>query len=256
MHGILEVNSFNSYLDLAMEIGAEMLFSGAEIYRVEDTISRICKYFGAKETEVFSTTSLIIVTIKNEEIGAVTQSKRINGYTYDLDSVKKYNELSRDICNGRYTYQEIKQKITEIKNGPKRLIGEIALSYAIISMAFTIFFGGVFTDALISGLIGVLMRLFEVGLKKIKVNRFIVLFSCSFLASILAKLFVYCGIGIKEGYINLGNIMILISGLLFTNSIRDMIMENILSGLIKFFEAILIALAIGLGFAMGNALVG
>lgn len=253
MHGVFDEYSFNSCLSLAIEIGAQMLYSGAEIHRVEDTISRLCKCLGAKDAEVFSTTSLIIVTVTGDKFGSISQSKRITGYTYNLDSVTKYNELSRDICDGKYSYEEIREKIEAIKNDQKRSSVEIAISYAMISMAFTVFFGGVFTDALLSGFIGVCMRMLEVGLKKIKVNRFIILFSCSFLASIMAKLFVNFGIGIKEGYINLGNIMILISGLLFTNSIRDMIMENILSGLLKFFEALLIALAIGLGFAMGNA---
>ena len=41
-------------LKYAMEIGECMLVSGAGVSRVEDTISRICKAYGAKEANVFS----------------------------------------------------------------------------------------------------------------------------------------------------------------------------------------------------------
>ena len=51
-------------LKYAMEIGECMLVSGAGVSRVEDTISRICKAYGAKEANVFSITSSIVTQRK------------------------------------------------------------------------------------------------------------------------------------------------------------------------------------------------
>ena len=54
--------------------------------------------------------------------------------------------------------------------------------------------------------------------------------------------------------ISIGNIMLLIPGLALTNSLRDMFSGNTISGLMRFIEAILLALTIALGFAMVLAL--
>ena len=55
----------NQVLAFAMEIGEWMLISGAGVARVEDTINRICKAYGARETNVFSITTSIVTTVQN-----------------------------------------------------------------------------------------------------------------------------------------------------------------------------------------------
>ena len=47
-------------------------------FKVEDTISRICKAYGAKEANVFSITSSIVTTIEDEKGEILTQTKRIS----------------------------------------------------------------------------------------------------------------------------------------------------------------------------------
>ena len=46
-------------LCLALDVGEGMLKNGGEISRVEDTIERICKAYGAAHVEVFSIISFI-----------------------------------------------------------------------------------------------------------------------------------------------------------------------------------------------------
>ena len=52
------------YLYFAMSIGEKMLISGAEVGRVEDTISRICYAYGAKKVDVLSMNNAIITTVE------------------------------------------------------------------------------------------------------------------------------------------------------------------------------------------------
>ena len=51
-------------LCLAMDIGEGMLKCGAEIHRVEDTIERVCKAYGAVHVEIFAIPSVIISAIR------------------------------------------------------------------------------------------------------------------------------------------------------------------------------------------------
>ena len=62
------------------------------------------------------------------------------------------------------------------------------------------------------------------------------------------------GLGESVDMISIGNIMLLIPGIPLTNSLRDMFTGNTISGLLRFSEAILLALAIAFGFAAVAAL--
>ena len=64
-------------LEYALDIGEQMVICGAEISRVEDTIERICRAYGAERIDVFSITSCIIATLKMEGEPPVTQTRRI-----------------------------------------------------------------------------------------------------------------------------------------------------------------------------------
>ena len=48
----------------ALDIGERMLLSGGEVSRVEDTISRILKSYGAQRVEVFTILSFISYLVR------------------------------------------------------------------------------------------------------------------------------------------------------------------------------------------------
>lgn len=51
-------------LTCALDIGEQMLTSGAEVARVEDSIERICRAYQAEQVHVFSITSSILLTVR------------------------------------------------------------------------------------------------------------------------------------------------------------------------------------------------
>ena len=63
----------NEMLTLAIEMGRAMLKSGAEVARVEDTITRICSAYGCDEINVFTITSSIVVTVRSPGGEMITQ---------------------------------------------------------------------------------------------------------------------------------------------------------------------------------------
>ena len=67
---------------------------------------------------------------------------------------------------------------------------------------------------------------------------------------LLAVVLTRLGLGNSVDKISIGNVMLLIPGISFTTSLRDMISGDTISGLLGLCEAILRALAIGLGFAL------
>lgn len=244
---------FDRILSYASDIGAGMLKSGAEINRVEDTISRICRHFSARNINAFATPYNIVTTVEFNNI-TYTQSRRIVTMSYNLQSLAMYNELSRQICNNNVSFLEIEDKIKKIKNTSGASEIRIIISYFYIGLGFCIFFGGTLKDSLVAGLISIIMRFVETSLRKVNINRFIVISACGFTIAILSSLAERIGSELSSEHISIGIIMILISGLLFTNSFKEMFMDNILTGAIKLFEALFIAMAICIGFALASIL--
>jgi len=76
---------FNRVLSCALDIGEHMLVSGAEVYRVEDCIRRICFAYGATDVDVFTITSSIVATVEPPGEQRLTQTRRIEYYAYCMN---------------------------------------------------------------------------------------------------------------------------------------------------------------------------
>ena len=84
------------YLPVFLDMGDALLGSGAEIFRVEDTLNRMGYACGATQMNVFVITSSIVVTMEFPGDGARTQTRRIreNGGN-DFTRLEQLNDLSR-----------------------------------------------------------------------------------------------------------------------------------------------------------------
>ena len=68
--------NINNILERAIDIGQRMLVTGAEVSRVERTIKFICHAYGVRHVDVMVITSSIIVTIRGNDIGVLTDAAR------------------------------------------------------------------------------------------------------------------------------------------------------------------------------------
>lgn len=87
-------------LTCAINIGEQLLINGAEISRVEDTISRICSAYGVRQSHIFSIASCIIVSLETSDGEWITQTRRILNYGTNMYKLDRLNNLSRKICSG------------------------------------------------------------------------------------------------------------------------------------------------------------
>lgn len=243
-------------LTCALDIGEQMLISGAEIGRVEDSVRLICSAYGCVRTDVFTITSSIVVSIEDDNRKFYTQTRRITGTKTNLHRLDQLNNLSREICRERPTYSYVQTKLQTIgKAGTYPLWLQI-LSSAMIGGAFAVFFGGCLTDGLVAAPLGALMCLTTNLLQKVRMNQIFVNVVAAFILSAAAIAAVQFGLGQDANKIIIGNIMLLIPGIALTNSIRDMISGDIMSGMLRFFDAILVAAAIAAGYILAARLMG
>ena len=89
----------NEYLllDFAADLGYHLAVSGAETYRVEDTVRRILEAYGL-QPEVAAVPGYLIVSILTPKQEPITRMRRIGFHGNDLDTVERLNALSRRLC--------------------------------------------------------------------------------------------------------------------------------------------------------------
>ena len=82
-----------------LDIGETLLASGAEINRVEDTITRLSSAYGAEEINIFVITSDIVLTVLFRDGVELTQTRRIHrAASSDFAKLEQLNALSRACC--------------------------------------------------------------------------------------------------------------------------------------------------------------
>ncbi len=242
--------STGEVLSLAMDLGKSMVKCGAEMNRVEETIIRVCYAYGMKRVEVFSIISMMMVTAFDEEGKDYTQSRRIYAYSNNLGRLEKLNALSRKICFECPDVSLARDELEKINNEEKRFRLSACLGNCIAAAAFAIFFGGSWRDALASVPIAVMIYLMNSFIKAKGMNRLFFTAVCSALSGFFALLFVRFGLADNADMIMIGDIMLIIPGLMLINSIRELLCGDVMSGLMRLLESLIVALAIACGFAV------
>lgn len=232
----------NQVLAFAMEIGEWMLISGAGVARVEDTINRICKAYGARETNVFSITTSIVTTVQNENGDMITQTKRIRRYQTDFKKLDELNTLSRFMCEQLPEAEEVRERLKVIEEGEICSMKKQVVISALIAGAFAVFFGGGTAEGMTAFITGGLVVVLGNYMKKLMANTMFINFVSSFFVASIAWLSAKSGFAIDYGTVIIGNIMLLVPGVAFVNSLRDMIGGDMMSGILKVCESILLAI--------------
>lgn len=236
-------------LDFATDFGYELSMSGAETYRVEESVYRILGAYGV-EAEVYAVPNQLTVSITSPEGHPLTYMRRMGFHGNDLDAVERFSALSRRICAEKpdpETAMELLDQARKARREHHWLA--ILLGYFLGSAAFGIFFGGNLMDALIAGLGGILTGASSMFMDRFKANNFFKTMLASFPLAFIPYLFGALGVISNPDAAVIGTVMTLIPGLLFTYAMRDIIFGDTNSGINRIVQVLLIALAISCGTA-------
>lgn len=232
---------------LALNAGHELLKSGAETYRIEDTMVRICtSRDNISKCESFVTPTLILVAVEFE--GEVyTNFRRVSSESNNLNKITYINQFSRDFQNKNISIDEGLEIINNVKNVHTYSNTEKILFGALCGGCFTVMFGGAINDFFASFIASALTIIFYLKLISLPISFFVPNFVGAALASIFSYITVYLELGTDVDKIIIGAIMYLVPGVAITNAIRDTMSGDSLSGLSKGMEALFTALAIAFG---------
>ncbi len=241
-------------LSLALLAGEIMLKSGAEIYRVEDTITRICRACKMDNVGVFSTLTGIFVSVSRdrEDSHSSTAIANVKTSSINLNKISKVNSFARTFIATDLSVDEGIEILEKIKT--KRLYPvpfKIFIS-GISCALFSVIFGGLFSDSILTGFIGLASYSIFLGLAALNTNYFL----CDFLAIAFAAFACLAASHFDlistSGPAIIGSLMLFAPGFSITTSMRDFLSGDMLAGLSRLVEALAIAisLAAGVGFAL------
>ena len=248
--------NYDKLVQSILDIGEEMVTCGAEVSRVEDSIMRMCHSYGMHRVNVFIITSNIQLTLEAPDGRIVTQIRRMVRYSVNFDRLDYLNDLSRYICANHPDIDEIQEKLDEVMNRPgqPRILSFLSLIF--VASGFTVFFGGNFGDAIAAAIMGITIGAMDIILSTRERNQIVYNFISSVVAGSVAIALVSFGIGVHADLIMIGGIMLLIPGIAMTNAMRDMLIGDIASGLLRLCNAIIVSIAIACGFAFSIIVLG
>lgn len=246
----------NQFLHELLVMGEMMQACGAEVFRVEDTLNRMGRAYGVERMNVFVITSSIVITMELPDGQELTQTRRIHeAGGNDFSKLEQLNALSREYCTAPFSDGELHDRLAVIRQNqlPRR---NRYLGSVLAASSFSIFFGGSFADALVSGAFAVFICFMQEYVAAICMNTMIFNVVVSFLAGsgicIISRLIPF----LHMDMIMLGDIMLVIPGIAITNAVRDVLIGDTISGIMRFIEAMLWAGCLAFGFMSAIWLVG
>ena len=242
---------YNTLLELATEVAHRLAMSGAETFRVEDSVILIMQAYGV-EAEAFAIPNCLTVSIITRSGLPMTRMRRIGPHGSDLDAVEKYANLSRSICTlspapTPAEFMNMLQYVEDHRRSYNLLMQIVGFFLSGFGFCFT--FGGTFPDAVGAGLCGLVVLCVDRLMDRLNSTQFFRTIVGSFFLTLVAYLIHFQGIGQNVDATIIGALMLLVPGLLFTNAMRDVMYGDTNSGLNRLVLVLLIAVAIALGTA-------
>ena len=247
---------YDKLLGLAAEAGYRLMESGAETYRVEESMHRLLGAYGVTTAEVFAIPNCIIVSFTSPEGHPVTRIRRMSAHGTDIDQLERYNDLCRRLCRDTPPCAEALRLLDEITASRRRFSLPVRLmGYFLGCAAFALFFGGTARDALCGGICGVAIGLCLALTTYLGANLFFKTIAGGAASALVALLLTALGLGEHADLIIIGALMALVPGIAITNAMRDIMAGDMVAGISKGAEALLIGAAIALGTALALGLV-
>ncbi len=235
--------------DLAARVGCHLALSGAETFRVEETMRRIIGAYGI-DCQAFAIPNCVMVSLEAANGKPLMVMKRVGFHGNDLEGVEKLNALSRRICAETPEPEVAAQWLEEtLAACRKHSVPVYYLGNLLAAAGFCLVFGGTLRDCPWGALMGLIIGFVTRQMDRLETNPLFSTIAAAFAMAVPAYLLAGFHMVDYVDSLIIGPLMILVPGLLITNSMRDIIYGDTNSGINRIVQVLLSAFAIALGTA-------
>lgn len=233
-------------MEIVLKAGEIMLTSGAEIYRVEETITRICDSYNLP-CESFVLPTGVFVSFRNEDGSIQTAFKRIKQRTINLNRIDKVNTFSRSLKNKKLSYENAMAQLSGIESGKQYSLPARIAAAAVGSFVFALLFRGTYYDGIAAATIGIIVYIIREIIAGKELFQFFELFASGLVAGFLSLAAIHIYPYLNEFIIIVASVMLYLPGMAITNGIKDALYGDLIASFTRLGEAFLVAVALAAG---------
>ncbi|HML46494.1 MAG TPA: threonine/serine exporter family protein [Clostridia bacterium] len=229
--------------------GLLILQNGGETYRVEETVQRMGEGFGYADTRVVCMQTGFFISL-GVDGDYQTLVRRVQRRSTNLWRVDEVNRISRCVVQGTLNPAQTLEALQKIACLPPLPVWLSTTLSGLAAGGFALMLGadaGAFAAAAVSGAV---IQLLAVALDRLELylvlTHLLAGFACAILVSMAHRWF---GVSMEPAIA--GALMPLLPGVAMTNAVRDTIRGDLLAGVTRGVEALLVAVLLAAGVVVG-----
>ncbi len=229
-----------------MQIGSMLMSAGADTDRVRRTIKRISEGFGY-ETELLITHKAIHLQMGHGN-QFYHQLKRAFTYSNNLQVLSEISRMSWKIAEEGWSPEQIQHEVARIQAMPRYPVWFIITVVSLAGAAFCRLLGGDLPSMATSLAATLCGQLFYRQALGRNFNLYLSVFVAALFTTLVAAHMIASPIGASREHSLPASLLFLIPGIPLLNSFSDFIEGNLLNGLLRMINGMLIIFSIAIGF--------
>jgi len=235
------------YLQAALKAGQIALANGSETAGCDKIMNNILSQSGEEDYDTSVVSTSIFVRL-GQKVGMITIKK----WGTDLNKLCKASDVSRNLSAGKITIREASEQLNSIDQTRLYSFFVLMIGYVSLITAMAFLNNGTVPDCICAAFCGVVMALADAFFSRIQLHSFAVMMLKGLIVMICAAVAAV----ILKGRVNADVIVIasfipLLPGLAMTNSVRDTLQGDYVSGASRLMEATVRIMALILGVLIG-----
>lgn len=239
-----------SLLGTILDLGEQLLVSGAEVWRVEEILGELFEAYCFKESNIAVTSAFIEATVQTWDDRVYTQIRGVEPRSYDLDKLQRLFALVHRVCETPTGVDTIQEELRKVIEQPGITDRQKYLATVIGSVGFCALYGGGPADLFVAAFNALVVTYLNINIRVHMKNALASTILSAFAMEIIALAALAGGITDQLAPVTIAGIFLLISGIGLANGIGEMMHSNTLSGLIETAAATRGAFGIAIGISM------
>lgn len=232
---------------LLLDIGANLMSSGANTSRIRITVERIAEVFGC-QVDLLITHRALMLTISDEQGSHFFSClKRTSPHGVNFRLVSGISRMSWRVVEEKWTLDSIQAEVDRLVNLPHYPRWQVLLLVSLAGASFCRLFGGTVIEMVITFAATMAGLAVRQEAKRLEYNPYLCIFFASMVSSLIAGLAVYYKIGPRPDYAFSTSVLYLVPGVPLINSFSDLIDGNIMNGVMRGINGLIISFAIAAG---------
>lgn len=237
---------------LCGQVGTILLENGAETARVENTVEYIGRTIDLPVVCHATMTGIFV----SSEKSAATRIFKVRVGDFNLQKVDEINTLSRRFSRHEITYDKLKKEVQKVDTETPDFSWVIkCIGAGLVSMPPMLLFKATWKDLFLGFFVGILGYVVSQYVGRHTTTAYIPVAMGSLVLSTVAHILGVTNIANDANYIIISALMPLVPGVPMTNSLREIIERNTISGAVRAIDAIMSGISIGGGVIIGQILV-